>query len=128
MKKLLENCLDESSKLKICPRKTGMSNDITLKSTFLSENVWHFENSYFTPCVQEINIFGRDYSNLEYLKKRVIGPQVRPFNKCNKWTPVWKTTEDEEVYVLNKCSYSNWKQSNESDLLVSYHDFQLKLL
>ena len=36
-----------------------------------------------------------------------------------------KATEDEEVYILNKCSYSIWKQSNKSDLLASYHDFQL---
>ena len=39
-----------------------------------------------------------------------------------------KATEDEEVYILNKCSYSIWKRSNESDLLVSYHDFQLIFL
>ena len=24
-----------------------------------------------------------------------------------------KTTEDEKVYIFNKCSYSNWKQSNQ---------------
>ena len=61
-----------------------MSDDITLKSTFLPDNVWHFENSYFAPCVPEINIFGRDYSNLKYFQKNVIGLQVRPFNNCNK--------------------------------------------
>ena len=36
-----------------------------------------------------------------------------------------KATEDEEVYILNKCSYFIWKLSNKCDRLVSYHDFQL---
>ena len=39
-----------------------------------------------------------------------------------------KATEDEEVYILNKCSHSIWKQPDESDLLASCHDFQLIFL
>ena len=45
--KLLENTVDESLKLK---NMIGMSDQITLMSEFLPDNVGHFENSYFAPC------------------------------------------------------------------------------
>ena len=55
--------------------------------------------------VLEINIFGRNYSNLRHLKKSVMGLPVKTFKSCNKWIPVYKEEyEDEEVYILNKCS------------------------
>ena len=50
--------------------------------------------------VLEINIFGRDFSNLRYLKdtwKSVVWLQVVANGHQNT-----KTTEDEEVYILNK--------------------------
>ena len=50
--------------------------------------------------VLEINIFGRDYSNLRL--------QAKAFKSCNKWTPVYKEEyEDEEVSISNKGSYLN---------------------
>ena len=48
------------------------------------------------------------WCNLMHLKKGVMGLQVRTFKNCNKWTPAYiKISEDEKVYILNKCSYSN---------------------
>ena len=40
--------------------------------------------------VPEINIVGRDYSNLRHLKESVMGLQVRAFKNCNKWASAYK--------------------------------------
>ena len=72
------------------------------RSPFFLRQVLPLFSTINLAYVQEINIFGRDYSNLRL--------QAKTFKSCNKWTPLYKEIyEDEEVYILNKGSYLNWK-------------------
>ena len=83
------------------------------------------------------------WCNLMHLKKSVMGLEISAFKNCNKWALVYKDYWRWKVYILNKCSYSNWKTiqprlkyphpfkkywstyESSLDLLVSYHDFLL---
>ena len=48
-----------------------------------------------------------------HLEKSVVRLQITAFKNCSKWTPVYKDYWRWKVYILNKCSYFNWKKSNQ---------------
>ena len=49
------------------------------------------------------------WCNLMHLKKKCNGIQIRAFKIFYKWTAVYKDYWRWKVYILYKCSYSNWK-------------------
>ena len=49
------------------------------------------------------------WCNFMRLKKSVMGLEFSAFKNCNKWALVYKDYWRWKVYILNKCSYSNWK-------------------
>ena len=50
------------------------------------------------------------YWRLICLKQIIQIIQIKTFKSSNKWTPVYKEEyENEEVFILNKGSYLNWK-------------------
>ena len=67
--------------------------------------LWHQMLSLFFTLnfayVLEINIFGRDYSNLRHLKKkRVMGLQVRAFKNYNKLAPAYNILLKIKLYIF----------------------------
>ena len=55
--------------------------------------------------VLKINIFGKDYSNLRNLKKCNMDCKLKHLKTVTNGHRYTKTTEDEEVYVLNNYSH-----------------------
>ena len=58
-------------------------------------------------CYRELRQYLIHFDALEKSEMRL---RITVFKNCNIWTPVYKDYWKQKVYILKKCSYSNWKQ------------------